>query len=269
MIPRRDATSTALPDVRAVGWARRCAGSPRGWRDFRRHPLPSAFYGACFALMGFLVYIVFQHAYRVRVGAGHRILPGRAVPVHRPLRALAAATSAANPRGSRRRSTRGRPNKSAIGLFALVLGRDPAGVGARVAGRLRAVLHRGPAVARRLHGPDLRDEEPRIPAGLPGCRRVLRGAGLRDQRRVGADDAGPRHRRHRRRADQPQGGRGQRAPRWWSGASRSSRWSRWDSRRGSSDSSSRCRSSATRRGTRIASWWPRERPQKASVGSRG
>jgi uncharacterized membrane protein len=34
-----------------------------GWRDLRAAPGPSLFYGAAFALMGWLIYLVFRHAY--------------------------------------------------------------------------------------------------------------------------------------------------------------------------------------------------------------
>ena len=51
-----------MPAVRTVS-----AGAPLGWlargfADFRAHPLPSLFYGACFALMGWLIAVVFEHA---------------------------------------------------------------------------------------------------------------------------------------------------------------------------------------------------------------
>jgi uncharacterized membrane protein len=53
----------ALPSVRTVA-----AGAPFGWlargfRDFRAHPLPSLFYGLCFATMGWAIAIVFRNAY--------------------------------------------------------------------------------------------------------------------------------------------------------------------------------------------------------------
>jgi uncharacterized membrane protein len=52
-----------LPGVRHVG-----AGAPLRWlvagaRDFRAHPLPSLFYGACFAAMGWIIAFTFRHAY--------------------------------------------------------------------------------------------------------------------------------------------------------------------------------------------------------------
>ncbi len=53
-----------IPAVRIVDAYAPFRWLAAGWRDFRAHPLPSAFYGACFAVMGFLVYIVFRHAYQ-------------------------------------------------------------------------------------------------------------------------------------------------------------------------------------------------------------
>jgi uncharacterized membrane protein len=52
-----------FPPIRAIG-----AGAPLRWlaagaRDLRRAPAASLAYGAAFALMGWLIYAVFQHAY--------------------------------------------------------------------------------------------------------------------------------------------------------------------------------------------------------------
>ena len=35
----------------------------QGWSDFRARPLPSMFYGVCFAVMGWLIALTFRHAY--------------------------------------------------------------------------------------------------------------------------------------------------------------------------------------------------------------
>ena len=56
--------SSALPPVRTVTIGAPLRWLAAGWRDFRAQPLPSMFYGACFALMGFLIYFVFGHAYQ-------------------------------------------------------------------------------------------------------------------------------------------------------------------------------------------------------------
>lgn len=49
------------------------AGSPfrwfaRGWGDFKSCPIPSLFYGFCFAGMGLLITFVFEHAYEYTSG---------------------------------------------------------------------------------------------------------------------------------------------------------------------------------------------------------
>src|SRR5512134_2513729 len=54
--------STPLPAVRRVPAAAPFRWLARGYADLRAHPLASAFYGACFALMGWLVALVFEHA---------------------------------------------------------------------------------------------------------------------------------------------------------------------------------------------------------------
>ena len=78
-----DAKASPMPAVRAVS-----AGAPltwlaRGFADFRAHPLPSIFYGACFALMGWLIAVVFEHAAAyvsslVVIGARDIMAPPRA-----------------------------------------------------------------------------------------------------------------------------------------------------------------------------------------------
>lgn len=112
---------STIPEVRVVGAMAPLRWLSSGWRDFRAHPLPSAFYGACFATMGFLIYLVFQHAYQyvsALVTGFFLVGPFFAIGLY----ALS------------RRDERGEPawlaptldawsgNKSAIGLFALVLG---------------------------------------------------------------------------------------------------------------------------------------------------
>jgi uncharacterized membrane protein len=58
-----ESPASPLPGVRHVG-----PGAPLRWlvagaRDFRAHPLPSLFYGACFAAMGWIIAFTFRHAY--------------------------------------------------------------------------------------------------------------------------------------------------------------------------------------------------------------
>ena len=57
------ASRSTLPGVRHVGATAPFRWLAAGWRDFRAHPGPSAFYGACFALMGWLIALTFRHAY--------------------------------------------------------------------------------------------------------------------------------------------------------------------------------------------------------------
>ena len=63
MAPGVEQPSTTLPGVRVVSVASPFAWLAAGWRDFCAHPMPSAFYGACFAAMGLLVALTFRHAY--------------------------------------------------------------------------------------------------------------------------------------------------------------------------------------------------------------
>jgi uncharacterized membrane protein len=60
---REDASPLPFPTVRGVG-----AGAPFGWiargfADLLHCPIPSLFYGFCFAAMGLLITFVFEHAY--------------------------------------------------------------------------------------------------------------------------------------------------------------------------------------------------------------
>ena len=63
MAPGDEPQPSALPGVRALSAAAPLAWLAAGWRDFRAHPLPSAFYGACFAAMGWLIVVTFRYAY--------------------------------------------------------------------------------------------------------------------------------------------------------------------------------------------------------------
>jgi uncharacterized membrane protein len=60
---REDASALPFPTVREVS-----AGAPFGWiargfADLLHCPIPSLFYGFCFAAMGLLITFVFEHAY--------------------------------------------------------------------------------------------------------------------------------------------------------------------------------------------------------------
>jgi uncharacterized membrane protein len=121
MTPEPEPQTSTVPAVRKVS-----ATAPFGWlahgfQDYRAHRLPSLFYGACFAVMGWFVAFTFQHAYEyvsalvtgfflvgpfLAIGLydlsrrRERGLPARLVPT---LNAWA-------------------PNVGAIGMFTLVLG---------------------------------------------------------------------------------------------------------------------------------------------------
>jgi uncharacterized membrane protein len=50
-----------FPPIRTVALGAPFDWLALGWRDLRRAPAASLFYGAAFALMGLLVHLVFQH----------------------------------------------------------------------------------------------------------------------------------------------------------------------------------------------------------------
>jgi uncharacterized membrane protein len=63
MTTETDRHSSGVPGVRVVGATAPLHWLAEGTRDFRAHPLQSVFYGACFAVMGWLIAFVFRHAY--------------------------------------------------------------------------------------------------------------------------------------------------------------------------------------------------------------
>ena len=115
-----DEPRSALPEVRTVGAAAPFAWLAAGWRDFRAHPLPSAFYGACFAAMGFLLYVVFRHAYQyvsALVTGFFLVGPFLAIGLY----ALSRRRQNGEPAWLAPTLDAWAPNKGAIGMFALVL----------------------------------------------------------------------------------------------------------------------------------------------------
>lgn len=92
----------------------------RGAADFRAHPLPSAFYGACFALMGWLVYETFEYAtaYLSALVTGF-FLAGPFLATG--LYALSRRRERGEPPWLAPTLDAWRPNVGAIGVFALVL----------------------------------------------------------------------------------------------------------------------------------------------------
>ena len=58
-----DGSGLPFPRVRDIGFGAPFHWLARGLDDLKAAPGPSLFYGACFALMGFLISVVFRHAY--------------------------------------------------------------------------------------------------------------------------------------------------------------------------------------------------------------
>lgn len=115
-----DASRSTMPAVRTVGIGAPLAWVAAGWRDLLAHPLPSAFYGVCFALMGFLVYIVFRHAYpyvSALVTGFFLVGPFFAIGLY----ALSRRRERGEPPWLAPTLDAWAPNKGSIGMFALVL----------------------------------------------------------------------------------------------------------------------------------------------------
>ncbi|WP_323004078.1 DUF2189 domain-containing protein [Denitromonas sp.] len=102
------------------------AGSPfrwfaRGWGDFKSCPIPSLFYGFCFAGMGLLITFVFEHAYEYTSGltSGFLLLgPFLAMGLYEiSRRRELGQTCSLGPT-----MTVWRRNAGNIGIFAVVLG---------------------------------------------------------------------------------------------------------------------------------------------------
>jgi len=55
--------SSPFPPIRRIDLAAPLRWIAAGWRDLRAAPAVSLFYGAAFALMGWLIYFVFRHAH--------------------------------------------------------------------------------------------------------------------------------------------------------------------------------------------------------------
>jgi uncharacterized membrane protein len=106
--------------VRNVGMLAPFAWLAAGWRDFRAHPLPSLFYGICFAVMGWLVYLVFRHAYQYAsalVTGFFLVGPFFAIGLY----ALSRRRERGEPTWLAPTLDAWQPNVGAIGVFALVL----------------------------------------------------------------------------------------------------------------------------------------------------
>jgi uncharacterized membrane protein len=59
-----DPRQSTFPEVRAIAVGTPFRWLAKGWQDFRARPLPSLFYGACFAAMGWLIAFTFRNAYQ-------------------------------------------------------------------------------------------------------------------------------------------------------------------------------------------------------------
>ena len=113
--------ASALPAIRTVGIGAPLRWLAAGWRDFRAHPLPSMFYGACFALMGFLIYFVFGRAYQyvsALVTGFFLVGPFLAIGLYD----LSRRREQGQPAWLAPTLDAWRPNVGAVGIFALVLG---------------------------------------------------------------------------------------------------------------------------------------------------
>ena len=63
MADETEPEQTFFPAVRTVPIGAAFGWLAAGWNDFRAKPGPSLFYGACFAVMGWLIVLTFRHAY--------------------------------------------------------------------------------------------------------------------------------------------------------------------------------------------------------------
>lgn len=63
MAPENAAGHSSVPSVRTMPVTAPFAWLAKGWQDYRAHPLPSLFYGVCFAAMGWAIALTFRQAY--------------------------------------------------------------------------------------------------------------------------------------------------------------------------------------------------------------
>jgi uncharacterized membrane protein len=116
-----DARRAAFPEVRTIAFGTPLAWLRRGVQDFRAHPLQSAFYGICFALMGWLIALTFRHAYAyvsALVTGFFLVGPFFAIGLYD----LSRRRQRGEPPQLAATLDAWRPNVAAIGMFALVLG---------------------------------------------------------------------------------------------------------------------------------------------------
>jgi uncharacterized membrane protein len=116
-----DADVPAAPAVRAVAMGAPLRWLAAGWRDFLANPAASAFYGACFAVMGFLIYFVFGRAYQyvsALVTGFFLVGPFLAIGLYD----LSRRRESGQPAWLAPTLDAWRPNVGSVGIFALVLG---------------------------------------------------------------------------------------------------------------------------------------------------
>jgi uncharacterized membrane protein len=116
-----DAKRSAFPAVREITFGQPLVWLGKGWRDFLAHPLPSAFYGACFALMGWLIVFTFRNAYQyvsAMVTGFFLVGPFLAIGLYD----LSRRRQRGEPPRLAPTLDAWRPNVGATGMFALVLG---------------------------------------------------------------------------------------------------------------------------------------------------
>jgi len=121
--PSADASSahpSPFPPVRHIDAAAPLRWIAAGWHDLRRAPAASLFYGATFAAMGWLIYLVFRHAheYMSALAAGFLLLgPFLCTGLYDISRRLAAGERVS----LAPTLTAWRANLGAFSLFSLVL----------------------------------------------------------------------------------------------------------------------------------------------------
>src|SRR5512141_412328 len=121
MADGEESPPASLPAVRRVPAAAPFRWLASGWRGFRAHPLPSAFYGACFATMGWRIVLTFRNAYEyVSALATGFFLVGPFFAIG--LYDLSRRRERGEPAWLAPTLDAWAPNVGAIGMFALVLG---------------------------------------------------------------------------------------------------------------------------------------------------
>jgi uncharacterized membrane protein len=118
---RREEPRSVLPEVRRVSMGAPFRWLARGWDDFRAAWKASAFYGAVFAGMGWLVALVFRHAYEYvwALTTGFLLVgPFLAIGLYE----LSRRRERGEPPWLAPTLDAWRPNVGSIGIFALVLG---------------------------------------------------------------------------------------------------------------------------------------------------